>query len=59
MRVLRDGLGDLVLGDESVRLDRGTVNHLRREEVEHLVRQGYLEHIIEGGARGGCDAGAG
>ena len=43
VRVLRD-CGDIITDSGStVHLQKNTVHHLRRTDVELLIRQGYLE----------------
>lgn len=45
VRVLRD-CGSVVTDAGSVTLRPGTAHFLKRSDVEHLIRQGALEHII-------------
>lgn len=45
VRVLRD-CGDLMTDHGAVALRKGTAHFLRRVDVEHLVRQGALEHVV-------------
>mmetsp|Transcript_20619 Transcript_20619/g.25496 ORF Transcript_20619/g.25496 Transcript_20619/m.25496 type:complete len:214 (-) Transcript_20619:208-849(-) len=46
VRVVEEGLGDITTEfGGSVRLDLGTTHHLRRVDVEHLIRQGVLEQL--------------
>jgi GINS complex subunit 1 len=40
--VLRD-CGEVMTESGSVLLEKGTTHSLKRREIEHLVRQGYLE----------------
>jgi GINS complex subunit 1 len=42
IRVLED-CGEIMTESGSVMLERGTTHHLRRSDVEHLIRKGYLE----------------
>lgn len=42
VKVLRD-CGEIMTEEGTISLEHGTVHHLRRRDVEHLVRQGYLE----------------
>lgn len=45
VRALQD-CGEIVSSDgTSIRLDKNTTNLVRREDVEHLIKQGYLEQL--------------
>ena len=45
VRVLRD-CGSVLTDSGSVALRPGTAHFLKRSDVEHLIRQGALEHIL-------------
>jgi GINS complex subunit 1 len=46
VRVARSGVGRITTEDgKSVSLDVGTTHHLRRSDVEHLIRQGLLQPL--------------
>lgn len=45
VRVIRD-CGSVMTDNGSVALKQGTAHFLKRSDVEHLIRQGALEHII-------------
>eukprot|EP00002_Diphylleia_rotans_P002191 TRINITY_DN11363_c0_g1_i1.p1 TRINITY_DN11363_c0_g1~~TRINITY_DN11363_c0_g1_i1.p1 ORF type:complete len:192 (+),score=38.03 TRINITY_DN11363_c0_g1_i1:113-688(+) len=45
VRVLKD-YGEIMTDNGSVRLVRNTTHYLLRTDVEHLIRQGILEHVI-------------
>ena len=47
VRVLRD-CGEVMIEGGSVSLEKGTKHSLPRRDIEHLVRQGYLEEHQEG-----------
>ena len=44
VRVLED-VGEVMMESGSVNLAKGTQHSLKRADVEHLVRQGYLEEL--------------
>ncbi|CAM9486333.1 unnamed protein product [Choristocarpus tenellus] len=44
VRVLQD-CGEIMTDQGPVKLDRGTTHLLRRSDVEHLVRQGFLHEL--------------
>ncbi len=45
VRVLRD-CGSVMTNNGSIALKQGTAHFVKRSDVEHLIRQGALEHII-------------
>ena len=46
VRCLTD-LGELVTESGTLQLDKGSQHFVRRSDVEGLIRQGQLEHIVD------------
>ena len=38
-------VGEISTENGTVSLDKGTTQYLRRSDVEHLIRQGVLQHL--------------